>query len=126
MLRRSIDSFEAHTSASGPTFADRGIPDTLGYARLVGLRDTREIERACSKYRYAPLVFAAPPWEEIYCVDTERKQDFAEAQRTYEVICGVYRDYGYQLVELPRSGAPERARFILNRLSVHDPRAALV
>lgn len=119
MLDRSIESFEEHTSATGPIFADRGIPDALGYARLIGLRNTREIERACGEYRYASLVFTAPPWEEIYCVDTERKQDFEEAQRTYEVICGVYREYGYELIELPRCSAAERARFILERLSVN-------
>jgi predicted ATPase len=82
MLQRSIESFEEHTPAARPSFADRGIPDTLGYARLIGLRDRRAIERACRRYRYAPTVFLAPPWSDIYQTDGERKQDFAEALRT--------------------------------------------
>src|SRR5437879_2862398 len=73
MLQRSIQSFIAHTPAVRPTFSDRGIPDTLCYARLVGLHETRFIENACDRYRYAGLVFLAPPWKEIYETDAERK-----------------------------------------------------
>jgi predicted ATPase len=40
MLRRSIESFREHTPALRPMFSDRGIPDTLCYARLIGLRET--------------------------------------------------------------------------------------
>jgi predicted ATPase len=35
MLQRSIESFREHTHASRPMFSDRGIPDTLCYARLI-------------------------------------------------------------------------------------------
>ncbi|MEI9973787.1 MAG: AAA family ATPase [Ignavibacteriota bacterium] len=61
MLQRSIESFEAHTPATDPLFADRGIPDTLAYARLIDMTDTGAIELACRRYRYAPLVFLFPP-----------------------------------------------------------------
>jgi predicted ATPase len=37
MLERSIQSYREHTPVSTPIFSDRGIPDTLGYARLIGL-----------------------------------------------------------------------------------------
>src|SRR5690242_18034543 len=39
MLQRSIETFLEHLSTAMPTFADRGIPDTLGYARLIDLQD---------------------------------------------------------------------------------------
>jgi predicted ATPase len=97
-------------------FSDRGIPDTLGYARLIGLRDISAIEAACRHYRYAPLVFLAPPWKEIYETDSERKQDFAEAERTFEVVSGAYRQCGYELVQLPRLTPSARARFVLDQL----------
>jgi predicted ATPase len=117
MLQRSIDSFRAHTPAAKPMFSDRGIPDTLGYARLIGLPETSAIEAACSTFRYAQTVFLAPPWEEIYRTDSERKQDFAEAVRTYEVLLAVYRECGYQPVELPRWSAAARAQFIVEQLA---------
>ena len=97
MLQRSIESFIAHTPAVRPTFSDRGIPDTL-----------------C--YRYAGLVFLAPPWKEIYQTDAERKQDFAEAEQTYLQMADVYRECGYELIEVPRATPPERAQFVLKQL----------
>ncbi|HTW68224.1 MAG TPA: AAA family ATPase [Bryobacteraceae bacterium] len=116
MLQCSIESFKKHTPASHPLFADRGIPDTLCYARLIGLDETGDIERACRRYRYAALVFLAPPWKEIYHADGERKQDFGEAERTYQYMAEVYREYGYETVELPKLPAAARAEFILNQL----------
>lgn len=116
MLQRSIESFLCHPAGSMPIFTDRGIPDVLGYARLIGLSDTLAIQNACRRYRYAPLVFLAPPWEAIYETDTERKQDFAEARRTAEALSSVYRDCGYKLIELPRVTPAERARFVLAKL----------
>jgi predicted ATPase len=115
MLRRSIESFEQHTPSSELLFADRGIPDTLAYARRIGL-PTAAIERACRKYRYAPLVFLAPPWAEIYCTDSERKQDFAEVERTYDDVADVYAELGYRTVEVPKLPPRDRAQFILDAL----------
>jgi predicted ATPase len=116
MLERSIQSYKEHTPALTPTFSDRGLPDTLGYARLIGLADDKPILNACDQYRYAPQVFLAPPWKEIYATDGERKQDFGEAERTYERLMQVYRECGYELVELPRLLPKERADFILSHL----------
>jgi len=115
MLQRSIESYLEHARAVSPLFSDRGIPDTLGYARLIGLHKTDAIESACRRYRYAPLVFLAPPWEEIYATDTERKQDFAEAERTYKVLAEVYVEYGYELVELPKLAPRARAQFVMEQ-----------
>ena len=117
MLARSIDSFVCHTPAPELLFADRGIPDTLAYARLIGLAGTGPIERACRDYRYAPVVFLAPPWREIYCTDSERKQDFEEGERTYAGLARVYHELGYRTVEVPKLPADERARFILETLN---------
>jgi predicted ATPase len=118
MLERSIDSYVAHTPASQPTFSDRGIPDTLCYARLIGLADDGFIREACRRHRYAPLVFLAPTWKEIYRTDGERKQDFAEAQRTFDMMADVYRECGYEIAELPKAAPAARAQFILERLGL--------
>jgi len=116
MLQRSIASYVAHPPENGLTFFDRGIPDTLGYARRIGLTDAAFIQDACRRYRYAPVVFLAPPWEEIYKTDNERKQDFAEAQRTSKQLAEVYRECGYEVIELPKTTPAARANFILHQL----------
>ena len=117
MLQRSIEYYAQHTPAADVMFADRGIPDTIYYARLIGLAHSEEIWTACKHYRYAPLIFLAPAWEEIYHTDGERKQDFAEAQRTYELMAETYRDCDYETVELPKLSLPQRVEFIVRRIS---------
>jgi len=116
MLERSIQSFRQHAEIKQPMFSDRGIPDTLGYARLIGLSDEQFIKEACHQYRYAPRVFLAPAWKDIYQTDSERKQDFAEAERTYCQIVEVYEECGYELVELPKLSPQARAAFIRDQL----------
>lgn len=117
MLRRSIESYWEHAASAATAFADRGIPDTLAYARLIGLADTIAIETACREYGYASLVFLAPPWRKIYATDAERKQDFAEALRTYDVVASVYRELNYEVVELPKEAPAERAQFVIAHLA---------
>jgi predicted ATPase len=118
MLERSIESYLAHTPVAGPMFSDRGIPDTLGYARLIDLPEEDFILDACRRYRYAPLVFLAPPWKEIYETDSERIQDFAEAERTFAHLVEVYRQCEYEICELPRVTTAERAQFILEGIQL--------
>src|SRR3546814_19182300 len=55
---------------------------------------------------------SSPPWREIFAADAERKQDFAEAQATYQAMVAVYSGRGYALVTLPLASVAERARFV--------------
>jgi predicted ATPase len=117
MLERSIASFLQNAAIPKAAFCDRGIPDTLGYVRLIGLRDLDAAAAAASRsYRYARTMFAAPPWRAIYVTDKERKQSFAEAIKTYETVVRVYEELGYRSVELPRCSVEERADFVLHNI----------
>src|SRR5271170_6183371 len=46
MLQDSIKSFLEHQHAQHPTFFDRGLPDTLGYAHIIQHPDQHAIEEA--------------------------------------------------------------------------------
>ena len=116
MLERSVESYRAYTPTPRPTFSDRGIPDTLCYARLIGLANQESILDACRQYRYASVVFLAPPWKEIYETDNERKQDFREAESTFEQMVQVYRECGYTISEIPKTKPAARADFILEQI----------
>jgi len=118
MLERSIKSYQVHSSADSPTFFDRGIPDSLSYAYLIGLSDKKDLQDACQRYRYATQVFVASPWKEIYETDNERKQDFAEAEQTWKQINQTYAQCGYELVKLPKTSPKLRADFILEHLNL--------
>jgi predicted ATPase len=119
MLERSVESYKEHTPAPQLTFSDRGIPDTLCYARLIGWRDESAVLWACQQYRYARLVFLAPAWLDIYETDNVRKQDFDEANRTCALIEQVYSELDYEVVELPKVSPSERAAFILRQVLLH-------
>lgn len=118
MFEHALESRDQALKAGGIWLFDRGLPDVLGYARLCGLAASVELLRAAQELRHARTVFLAPPWEAIYCNDTERRQDFAEAQRTATVMRAVYEELGYRVVELPLGSLEARAEFLLARLGV--------
>ena len=112
MLTWEMRSYHIAEQLAGRVFFDRGVPDVAGYLRLMKLPVPEHVEKAVKLFRYHRRVFLAPPWEEIFQQDRERKQDFAEAVRTYEAVASTYAECGYELVELPRASVEERVRFI--------------
>ncbi len=100
----------------GTVFFDRGVPDVIGYLTLCNLPIPKHTEEAARQTRYNRTVFLAPPWEEIFGQDTERKQDFEEAIRTFEAMDKTYRRLGYEIALLPKSPVEERVSFIKQAL----------
>lgn len=118
MLCWEMRSYHQAEQTAGPVFFDRGVPDVLGYLRLMNIPVSENVHKAAGTFSYNRRVFIAPPWREIFCEDIERKQDFDDAQRTYEALASTYKDLHYELVELPRKGVQERCRFILDHLGL--------
>jgi predicted ATPase len=119
MLSWEMRSYAEAQTLEGTIFFDRGVPDVLGYRRLCGLPIAAHCERAAANLRYAPRVFVAPPWREIFAADTERRQTAGEAEATYEALVHVYSTLGYELVELPRADVADRVRFVQAHLAIH-------
>ena len=44
------------------------------------------------------------------------KEDWAEAVRSYEHCEAIYRQLGYEVVDLPKASVKERVRFVLERV----------
>ena len=116
MLSWDMRSYHAAGTSTGPVFFDRGIPDVLGYLRLVGIAPPQHVHNAALAFRYSPKVFVTPPWSDIYRQDRERKQDFEEAVRTYESLVATYADLKYELVEIPRLSIEKRVTFVLEHV----------
>jgi predicted ATPase len=116
MLCWEMRSYHAAETQNGPVFFDRGVPDVLGYLRLMNLPPPEHVEKAANIFRYNRRVFIAPPWQEIFRQDNERKQDFQEAERTYDALVATYTELGYTLVEIPRGPVADRVRFLLSNL----------
>jgi predicted ATPase len=113
MLSWEMRSYHAARDRNGLVFFDRGIPDVIGYLRLVGFKVPKHMERAAETFRYNRRVLIAPPWPEIFRQDNERKQTLEEAARTCDAMIAAYEAYGYELIELPRVPVAERLRFVL-------------
>lgn len=113
MLSWEMRSYDMARDETGPVFFDRGIPELTGYLKLMGLPVPAHMRKAAETFRYNHRVFALPPWLEIFGQDAERKQDFAEAVRTFEAVTGAYRELGYDLIEVPRVPVEERVEFVL-------------
>ena len=116
MLAWELRSYRVADSRRRPVLFDRGVPDVIGYLRLCGLPVPNHVEAAARLYRYAPLVFVAPPWRDIFTGDEERRQDFDEGVRTYETMVETYREFRYDLAELPRTSVTDRVRFVEDRI----------
>ena len=116
MLQWELRSHREARNGPEPVFFDRGLPDVIGYLRLIGLKTPEYMKNAVRLYRYNPKVFMAPPWRDIFRTDAERRQSWAEAVATYESMLGVYTEFGYEVVDLPLAAVEERAEFILSGL----------
>ena len=117
MLIRSIETYEdALKERVKATIFDRGVLDYVGYAYRTKTPIADELHQAALSLVYNKKVFMAPPWEEIYCHDTERKQSFEEALEVYDALLKIYSDYGYEMIELPKTSVESRADFVIGQI----------
>jgi len=117
MLSWDIRSFRDAQALTGPVLFDRGIPDVMGYLLLSNLPVPAPLEKAVHTFRYNQRVFLAPPWPEIYTRDTERKQSPEEAIATFSTLSELYKNLGYETLNLPLVPVGERVQFVLTHLS---------
>jgi predicted ATPase len=113
MLSWEMRAHAAMSERPGVAFFDRGVPDVIGYLRLLGSSVPPHMTRAAERHRYNRTVFVCPPWPEIFAQDEERRQTPEEAERTFDAMLRTYADCGYDLVEVPRAPVPERLAFVL-------------
>ncbi len=121
MLEWELRSYKDSLHRAETVFFDRGVPDVLGYLRLIGEKIPQHMNKAAEQFRYNRRVFIAPPWPEIFRQDQERRQDFTEAVRTYEAMLATYSEFGYELIEISRVPVAERVKFVLAGMSGGRP-----
>ena len=112
MLALDLKNFDAAQRLEGPVLFDRGLPDLIGYLRLMGRAVPSHLLDAAQRHRYNRLVLLAPHWPHIYATDAQRAQSPAEAMETCQCIAAAYRELGYETVELPLCDIVTRAAFV--------------
>lgn len=113
MLEADMAQYRETPVHRDPVFFDRGVCDALGFLFLRGVITEAEAAARIKEFPYNEIVFVLPPWEEIYGVDTERDQSFAEAVAVCDTVREWYARWGYRLVEVPRGSVESRVDFIL-------------
>lgn len=112
MAARDIANFDRLAGETRRVFFDRGIADSYG---ANGAEPSPELIAAIATRRYNRCVFVFPPWREIYQTDAERKQDWGEAEATFDKVLQVLPQIGYEPVIVPRGDVEMRAAFVLAR-----------
>ena len=111
-VARDIAAFDGLVEETLRVFFDRGIMDGYGANGATPSPVIIEAVRSC---RYNAKVFVFPPWREIYETDAERRQDWAEAEQTFDLILSTLPTLGYDPVVVPKGDVATRAAFILAR-----------
>lgn len=107
---------EAHEEETNVVFLDRGIPDVLAYMHYIGDSYPKSFSDACENHRYHK-VFLLPPWKEIYVSDAERYESYEQAVLIHEHLEETYRNFGYDLVTIPKDTVENRVAFLLQHLA---------
>ena len=118
VLSRGLHQRITEAAESGMVFFDRSIVEPLAALELVGLPAPDHFLRAAAHCRYDPTVFVAPPWQEIFRRDGERRHGFEAAVAEYGPLTVAYERLGYRLVELPKTDVAARGDFVLATLAV--------
>ena len=111
LLSRAIYQYKQMQTAQDIVIFDRGIPDNIAYAQLFNL-NYPPAHQAAKLYRYHIDVFIFPAWDKIYTTDDERIMSFEAAKAFGDSVQKVYKECGYNLIEVPRASPEKRVKFI--------------
>ncbi|MGR5340853.1 AAA family ATPase [Vibrio astriarenae] len=95
-------------------FVDRAIPDIIGYLKM-GQCEVDEVYRLESA-GYHSQVFVCRPEASIYVQDDVRPHSYEEALEIHELLCDVYMELGFEVINVPWGSIEERVEFVKNQL----------
>ena len=117
ILRRDVEKYAQVPVSAELVFFDRGVVEAVGGLQAAVPIAGSEVQSLLAKYQVHHTVFILPPWREIYVTDAERDHSFEHAVKVHSRLADWYHACGYQLHEVPRLAALERARFVLQAIT---------
>ncbi|BAU98586.1 AAA family ATPase [Aurantimicrobium minutum] len=112
ILRRQIEH-EQSLNPEETSFLDRGIPDGLGYERILKLKPNPELSAQAARARYRKVFILDPLPVKL---DWNRHEDAQTQRAIHDSIEDVYRELGHHILEVPVLPAEKRVDFILEHL----------
>jgi predicted ATPase len=116
MFNADLKNYMDFKEAADLVFFDRSFLDSAALLYEADRKTFEKIQTIIDHHRFNEHVFFAPPWQEIYRNDEERDQDFAEAEKIYDMLASWYEKNGYRVIELPKATVENRLAFILGNL----------
>jgi len=113
VIKGRVEHF--NEAKSGKCFYDRSIIDTIAYLHLDKLPVPLKWDKLAKDLRYNTKVFITPPWREIFITDNERKETYQQLLDVHEIMLNSYREYGYELIEIPKMSIKKRTQFIIDQ-----------
>ena len=115
VFERQVE-FESKLNDRPEAFLDRGIPDILSYHKVNSLAPPEELIRSAERNKYDGvfLLDKLPFFEN----DPERKEDPEMAEKIHQTIRETYGELGYDVIDVPPLSIEERAKFIIEKLSL--------
>ena len=98
-------------------FFDRGMPDVLAYMSYFNQDINEKFNTICEVNSY-DSIFLLPPWKEIFIHDEERFETFEQASDIYHKLKETYKQFNYNIIEVPFGSIKDRTNFILEQLSL--------
>lgn len=95
---------------------DRSLIDTVAYMNLFDLEVPQLMLERIGRVNYHKRVFIAPLWDEIYANDKERLENKEEALRIENSIKATYKEFGFELLEIPKLSVKERTNWIKSEI----------
>jgi predicted ATPase len=112
----ALADFGRATALDGWVFFDRSWIDAA--SALEHLTGEQILAQLGQLHRYHRCVFLAPPWQEIYATDAERRHGLEAALPEYSRLLATYSGLGYEVSVLPKIGVVPRADFVLSKLGI--------
>jgi len=116
-LEMDIARYRETPVTDHPIFFERGIVDALYGLYRHNALSLGEVEEYVRSFPYNKVVLLMPPWEEIYCTDSERDQTFSESVQVFEISRKWYARWDYETIEVPRTAIDQRVNFILQTVA---------
>lgn len=118
LLKGRLQQFhEAEHHKDTSIFLDRGLPDVLAYMDYFDTKYPDEFIETCQNNRY-DHVFVLAPWLDIFVSDSERYENFEQAELIHKQLLESYLNFDYHLVDVPFESIEKRTDFILDVLNL--------
>jgi predicted ATPase len=118
LIKGRRNQFEKASSLNiAHVFLDRGIPDVLAYMDYAKSMYPQSFIDTCNNSLY-DHVFMLSPWEDIFVSDSERYENFNQAEEIHKHLVATYKSFGYILCEVPFGSVEARTDFILSTFGI--------